>query len=297
MLFDRLKQPGEEGVMYHYCSAVTFHNIISNRTIRFSDINLLNDAEEGSWGYNVFLEAANRILERKNVPNILPNVTVDFIDKMDSIWHYSSFSLSSFVACFSLEGDSLSQWRAYADDGRGFSIGFSMKELRRLPVQILEVLYDREKQVKEMIIAIGALFMELEEENKQDDKQWLIDRCMLIKSSSAALKNPAWRDEQEIRCQHVVMVNVSTPVWKIETAGGESDGEKVDPLPIGFQVRERGTIVPYFDMPFEVSEEHVPINEIWLGPKNPNAHGNVKFLLGNSGYGPIDLRIAGGAYR
>jgi hypothetical protein len=137
----------------------------------------------------------------------------------------------------------------------------------------------------------------MNEENKHGDKQWFIDRCLLIKSSSVALKNPAWRDEREIRCQHVVVVDVSTPVWKIEAAGGESDGKSVDPLPIDFLVREHGTIAPYFDMPFEVSDEHIPIKEIWLGPKNPNAPGNVKFLLGNNGYGPIDLRIAGGAYR
>jgi hypothetical protein len=297
MLFNRLKQPEDEGVMYHYCSAATFHSIISNRTIRFSDLNLLNDAEEGRWGYDVFLEAANRILSRQEIPELLPEVPVDFIDRVDAVWHYSSLTISSFLACFSVEGDSLSQWRAYADDGRGFSIGFSLRELRRLPVQILEVLYDREAQLKEMIIALGALFMEMEAENRHDDEKWMIDRCMLLKSSAVAFKNPAWRDEREIRCQHVVVIDVSTPVWRIEAAGGESDGKPVDPLPIGFQVREAGMIVPYFDMPFEVSADHVPIKEIWLGPKNQNALGNIKLFLGNNGYGPIEMKNAGGAYR
>lgn len=297
MLINRLKHPKDEGVMYHYCSAETFHSIITNKTLRFSDINLLNDAEESRWGYEIFLKAANRILERTNIPKLLPVIPADFVDRVDELWHYSSFFITSFLSCFSVEGDSLSQWRAYADDGRGFSIGFDMKELRRLPIQILEVLYDTDEQVNEMIIALGALYMEMDEENKQDDQQWFLDRCMLLKSSSVAFKNPAWRDEREIRCQHVVMVNLTTDVWKIEAAGGESEGESMEPLPISFQVRERGTIVPYFDMPFEMTLDHPPIKEIWFGPKNPNAFGNVKFLLGNNGYGPVQLKQAGGAYR
>ena len=28
------------------------------------------------------------------------------------------------IGCFSKNGDLLSQWRAYAEDGKGFSIGF-----------------------------------------------------------------------------------------------------------------------------------------------------------------------------
>lgn len=34
-----------------------------------------------------------------------------------------------YICCFSKEGDLLSQWRAYANDGKGFSIGFDIKKL------------------------------------------------------------------------------------------------------------------------------------------------------------------------
>lgn len=129
MLFNRLKQPEDEGITFHYCSGATFYSIITSRTIRFSDINLLNDADEARWGYDVFLQAANRILNRDDIPEIIPIVPVDFIDRVDKVWHDSSFKITSFLSCFSIQGDSLSQWRAYADDGRGFSIGFDMRQL------------------------------------------------------------------------------------------------------------------------------------------------------------------------
>ena len=34
-------------------------------------------------------------------------------------------TLEFFIASFSRDRDDLGQWRAYADDGRGFAIGFS----------------------------------------------------------------------------------------------------------------------------------------------------------------------------
>ena len=39
---------------------------------------------------------------------------------------------SSYITCFSRNGDLLSQWRAYGDDGRGVSIGFNSKLLYKV---------------------------------------------------------------------------------------------------------------------------------------------------------------------
>jgi len=36
------------------------------------------------------------------------------------------------VACFSAADDLLSQWRAYADDGCGFAIGFNARYFEKL---------------------------------------------------------------------------------------------------------------------------------------------------------------------
>ena len=49
------------------------------------------------------------------------------------------------ISCYSLDPDVLSQWRAYADDGRGFAIEFSAK-LMQMPAKKLRVLYDEERQ-------------------------------------------------------------------------------------------------------------------------------------------------------
>lgn len=296
MLFNRVRPADTDGIMYHYCSPQTFLTILRNKTIRFSDINMLNDAEEAKWGYRVFIEAANRILKREDLPNEIPTVPEEFVDKIDEIWSGFQIRLLSFVSCFSTDGDSLSQWRAYADDGRGFAIGFKAKELRRLPIQILDVLYDHKQQIEEMVIAIGATFLEFQDKNKDYSQPWFFERCATLAASSAALKNPAWREEKEVRCHHVVDVKIDGGKWVLSDGGGIADGSDVAGHPIGFQIRN-SAIVAYLDLPFEVSNAHQPIEEIVLGPKCASGFGNVQFLLGNSGYEGVNLNFAGAAYR
>jgi hypothetical protein len=296
MLYSRLRPVDTTGTVYHYCSAETFLNIIRNRTVRFSDVNLLNDAEEGRWGYDVFIESVNRVLRRERIPDEFPNISKEFVDVVDSLWSKFQLRLSSFIACFSADGDSLSQWRAYADDGQGFSIGFSAGELRRLPIQMYDVLYDYEQQIRELMIALAAIYSESEDLGRDYHTPRFLHRCAGLIASCLALKNPAWRDEKEVRCHHVVDVHIGQSGWLLSDGGGVSAGNDVLGYPIHFQARN-GTLTPYLDMPFEVSDERKPITEIIVGPKCPNGPGNILLALGNLGYGLIPLKSAGSAYR
>jgi hypothetical protein len=296
MLIERLRAKDHEGIMYHYCSAQTFLSILQNRTIRFSYVNLLNDAEEASWGYAIFQEAVELLSKREGRFKNAPEMPTEFFEALHRGWVSSELALANFVACFSNDGDSLSQWRAYADDGGGFSIGFKTKELRRTPVQILDVLYDREQQLAEMTGVIGATFLEFQDADHEFDGSWLSQRSMEIAASSIAFKNPAWRDEREVRCHHLVNSSIDEGGWRLIDEGGMSDDIKVSGQPIQFQARN-GTIVPFFDMPFEVSRDHQPIQEVIMGPKCANAPEAVMYALGNLGYGNIPLKMAGVKYR
>ena len=161
---------------------------------------------------------------------------------------------------------------------------------------VLNVLYDHEQQIDEMVTAVGDLFLQLQDRGSRLDDSWLRHKSAMLAASSVALKNPAWRDEKEIRCQHVVDVKIGPDGWTLIDEGGSSAGRAVEGEPIDFQVR-RATIVPFLDMPFLATPDIFPIEEIVLGPKCPNAYESVWFLLGNNGCGKIPLRTAGGAYR
>lgn len=66
--------------------------------------------------------------------------------------HMHKLRLTPYVCCFSREGDLLSQWRAYADDGAGFSVGFTSSWLNRkhgnCPMKLLEAEYDEDRQIE-----------------------------------------------------------------------------------------------------------------------------------------------------
>lgn len=294
MIPERLFEISDEKVLYHYCSPDAFTSIIKNKTIRLSDITMMNDAEEGKWGYNIWLEVANRLLAPGPQRCLPEPVNLEFIDEIDGFWTASGVAMSSFIAAFSKDSDSLSQWRAYADDGRGYAIGFRSSALRRLPIQLLEVCYDFDQQIREMLITVSAIFLEWLDKGRDFNQPWFRERCLSLAMSSIAFKNPAWRDEHEVRCQHVVSVDISDAGWLLRDDGGESEGQTVPGVPIEFHVRN-GSIVPFIDLPFDPARD--PIAEIVMGPKCPNGPGNVLFLLGNNGLGQIPLRSAGAAYR
>lgn len=296
MLINRLRSTDDESVLYHYCSPETFLAVIQSRTIRFSDLHLLNDVEEGRYGYYVFVEAANKILGKADVNPLYHDISKELIERVDATWSQFGFYLSSFVACFSTDGDSLSQWRAYASDAAGFALGFRASEIRRLPVQLLDVQYDRDKQVEEMMMALGAIYLEWKDKGNDYDLPWFHQRCTTLAASAVALKNPAWRDEKEVRAHHVVDVEINDSHWLLRDEGGVSVGVDVPGQPVHFQSRG-GTITPYVDMPFDLSEERLPLVEVVLGPKCSNEYGNVRFALGNSGFRNIGLKTAGAGYR
>jgi hypothetical protein len=62
MLIQRIYSPTDEEILFHYCSADSFHAILESGTIRFTDINMLNDTAEMHWGCSVFEEAAGKLL-------------------------------------------------------------------------------------------------------------------------------------------------------------------------------------------------------------------------------------------
>lgn len=100
--------------LYHYTSSSVLVSIIQSRKIRLSARWHLNDPREGEDFkdfLNGYVSADSEKAEKaKKAIELLNN------------FHF-------YVACFSEHGDVLSQWRAYAQDGEGISIGFNRKHL------------------------------------------------------------------------------------------------------------------------------------------------------------------------
>src|SRR5436305_8177482 len=120
MILDRLYNPTKDELIYHYCGANAFTQIVRSRTMWHTAFSALNDSTERKWGLTQFLDAVDKL---RSVCGF------EFIDRITEIVRLAQNCSVAMVSSFSLDGDLLSQWRAYADDGRGFSIGMSAYEL------------------------------------------------------------------------------------------------------------------------------------------------------------------------
>jgi Protein of unknown function (DUF2971) len=272
MIKDRLYEPTKTELIYQYCGPDAFVQIINSRTVWFSDLFSMNDFLEMRWGYSIFEKAASKILNE---------VGTQFIDVIDEQIVGASSNALLLASCFSLDGDVLSQWRAYTDDGRGFAIGFSAAQMVEMPVKPLRVLYDEDAQVAEMIGNLRHTYnYEKSIGFKYDDKfksHWVqagLDLC--------AYKNPAFSEEREVRLVHAAGLVSEGKSKKIMPVAGRAWGERSQPSNVQFRARGE-IVVPYVALDYSNGSKAFPIREIVLGPKNENLPSNIEVFLNTLG--------------
>jgi hypothetical protein len=296
MLIQRIHQPEPDEILYHYCNIHSLKSILETGRLRFSDINMLNDSAEARWGYKVFTAAATELLYKRKMPPEFASMNKEFFDKIDEILAPIQLRMHPFIACMSKVADQLSQWRAYADDGKGFAIGFRAEALKFMPISLLGVEYDPQRQIEEMIEALGATYMENKEHGEDFGKAFFLS-CAMIGSYKVAYKNPAFQEEREVRCLHVINTIRDEHSMKFVDGEGMLRGQKESsPEEIGFHVSD-AALIAHVDLPFRKEFAIEPIAEIVLGPKCPNGPGNILFMLGKEGYKDVRIRVSAATYR
>ena len=111
-----------------------------------------------------------------------------------------------------------------------------------------------------------------------------------------SLKNPAFREEAEVRAVHLLNVSINEDGIELVDPGGESFGRSIEGYPVDFNIRDNG-IVAYVDLPYIDAEPDGTIAEVVLGPKNPNAPTNVWALLTRHGHKGVKIRHSTATYR
>lgn len=112
-------------VIYHYTNAAGVKGILESGTLWLSDLTTLNDPSEITYG----ITRALPILQDR-VASLHP-AGQRFTDNIKAFADTGALQRSAhfFVCSFSSESDDLSQWRAYADDAKGYALGFDGKLL------------------------------------------------------------------------------------------------------------------------------------------------------------------------
>ncbi len=286
MLTSRLYQPSEGETLYHYCSAETLLAICTNRTLRFSDIFSMNDFLEMHWGYSIW----ERVREKLN-----GEIDQDLLAQIDAILKHINILAAPLATCLSTDGDVLSQWRAYSQDGTGYAVGFRAEDLAQLQSRPLRVLYSEVEQLSELerwVRAIASVESNAEDKFSAD----FFEACYTLAIDLASFKNPAFREEQEVRLLHTLNYLDSNNSRKLVSVGGSAFGEPCGPSKLNFLMKQ-GTPCAYVDINFSRDGNINPIVEVIVGPKNSALLTGISVFLETLGHPNVVVRKSQASYR
>jgi len=111
--------------LYHYTSDAGLEGIIKSGKLWFTDFFALNDPSELRHGLSIAIDVlkSRATDERPEIATFAKMLERFDIDAgIEAAGHF-------FICCFSGDGDDLGQWRAYADNGQGFALGFDTSSL------------------------------------------------------------------------------------------------------------------------------------------------------------------------
>lgn len=119
-----------ENELCYYCNLSTFKSIIENRELWLSDIHFLNDSSEESLFLDSLTDVMKKMREKLSPPTKEYLNNNKFIDSFFTNIKYN-YKNMIYICCFTDgKNDDLSQWRGYASDGTGLSIGFKKNRIK-----------------------------------------------------------------------------------------------------------------------------------------------------------------------
>jgi hypothetical protein len=291
-------------IVYYYCSIDTFHTISTKQTIRLSDITKSNDSMEVMWItqyiQEVFIDVYHRdktqyfknIYTEKVFQDLLNHFKSDFFDEDKRIY-------SHYVCCFSKKGDLLSQWRGYANDGKGVAIGFDADLLasigipeiddplssRILPLRKVEYAERSQKQtvakvalllVKDLKTIIRKSLIKTQSDVKPASIKPFNMAFLTLFNEAIFMKSSFFQEEVEYRICHWIGNRNKDPEVERTILRHNISFDKFN-----YESR-KGKLVSYFDICFKNCT--LPfIKEVVIGPKSTiNASDVYRFLLNNN---------------
>lgn len=190
---------------YYYCSLNTFLNILKNKEIYLSDPLKMNDNLEIKWYLDklneekVNNEEVGTTLQRMRIRSGIDFSCEEFAKRLEN-----KGQKSIYISCFSKTPDLLSQWRAYADDGKGVAIGFDLDMLASADnILVREVIYahdivqeEYESTLEIVADCIPTVLKEYEAFDREEKMDIFLHELI---TELARFKNPAFEEEEEVR--------------------------------------------------------------------------------------------------
>lgn len=280
--------------LYHYCDTNAFKAIVENSQLWLSSLRQSNDSMEGTLSYLIIKEVLGELRLGESAHERVFDMWLRMMDGVDCC-----------ALCLSSEGDLLSQWRGYAANGSGFSIGFDANDLSRLEMPnqdafgswewrpgLYYVAYDENEQRSHFKRLIDDMLPHLQVLERKETLKEAID----IKFGHRADKTDA------LRAMGNTIFRWLPSAYMIKGAAFAEEREArivvVSPrFPTVHRYRTRGSaLVPYIPVPIR-SGGASPIQSVRLGPTNPTPVQVVESFLEANGLGHVPVLSSQATYR
>lgn len=282
--------------LYHYCSSSAFASILNRNTIWLSSLSLSNDYMEGKFVTQTF----ERLLAQSKIDNEERDEIRKAIKMAEELFDGLGF-------CLSQEPDLLSQWRGYADDGKGFSIGFSRQYLEALSkarepniygFRVYKVIYDSKEhenalrptyeKIKELLDKgslkmprFGLLSAHDEETIQARNNEYaesirtLYHKALMTFSVVYTLKSDAFEEEAE---------------WRLITYLSRGFDDSANYRAAG------NRLIPYRET--ELKDLNLKkITDVYIGPKNITPVHVVEKFMKQCGHPDVKVHQSSASYR
>ncbi len=274
-------------IVYHYTTLESFISIIESQSFHFTNLNYLNDRKEYDHGVEIILDTLKLHAQNEASDSKLKILT--YIDQNLESVHKSS----RYISCFSKNGDLLSQWRSYGNQGKGIAVGFKTSDLEYFDggyVNCFNIEY-REEYQRKIIYEIIQIILDYFE-NIKNSIDWIGYNYELLISKSIVkileefisnFKDPSFDEEKEFRLEYKIDGNIN-----------ENDNSKL------FFRSNGSLIIPFYKIEYvdkndtlsiQSKYKKLPIEKIIIGPSldyelNKNS---IEIFLSKLGYKNIEI--------
>lgn len=280
-------------LLYHYCDQSAFINIIKNKVLWASDLTKMNDPSELLHGPQILADLYS---------SIFPNSKVDLNKKISE----PNNRIMHLACSMSKVGDLLSQWRAYSNNGSGFSIGIDQEDLTITNLvngksgkmiagfefdgapdfEIAEVFYSKQEFEEYFGDKMRAFKKEYGTPYEKNRKGLRTSDIFLVRELEAAgclFKSDFYKEEQEVRVFKAFLLD--HPSFQ-----NHPDIRKLD-------YRATSTGIKSFTNVNLVGKNKCSIKEVILGPKNDSSINDIEIFLKINGLDNVKVIKSRGEYR
>lgn len=306
-----IRKNSPPSIIYHYCSLESFLSIINNSTIRLANISKSNDRAEIQYCFDAFektlrdscIEFSREYVDNTEIKNHFSDIDYDSLVTKAVI----NDSLIYYAVCFSAEPDLLSQWRGYANDGKGVAIGFYSRNFMNAQdlknVKYKKITYDMNSAKKELHDRIIEKLKGIYDKADTSASPFSYDTAIndIISGmvyNAIFYKNPAFSEENEWRLVFYPFGNIRNLLIDHKYKDMSSNQLFYDRMhePIEYEKDYSGLkrgklqfkctddkIISYVDMNFS-SIKDLMLAEIVVGPKSNIDDKDLRLFLLSNGY-------------